>query len=160
MLCCILSEVFVSASRNYRKQRLRISVERLGGIETVYAAVKPTLSEAQAVARVGVVALSGRTLVERHDDVGTYYALRVHDVFGREDVFRAVDMRAELTPFLAKLPDARERKHLETARIGKDGTVPAVELMQSARSPQYLKTGPQVQVVGVAEDNLCLHLLL
>ena len=53
-----------------------------------------------------------------------------------------------------------KRIDLETARVGEDGTVPTVELVESASLLQHVETWTKVKVIGVAEDDLCLHVFL
>ena len=52
-----------------------------------------------------------------------------------------------------------EREYLKATRVGKNRAVPCVELMQSASLAQCVKSGTEVQVVGVAQYYLCLYLL-
>ena len=106
-----------------------------------------------------VVALSWWTLVKGHHDIGTNDALCVHHVFWREDMLRTIDMAAKLTTLFLQLADARQREHLETTRVRQDGAVPRVELVQSASLAQDIESWAQIQVVGVAQNDLCLHLL-
>ena len=72
----------------------------------------------------------------------------------------AVDVGAELDTLLAHLAYAREGEYLEAAAIGEHGAVEAVELMQAASLLYHLQAGAQVEVVGVAEDDLCLDVVL
>ena len=106
-----------------------------------------------------IVALSGRALVEGHDDVGSDDALGIYHVLRREDMLRTVDVGTELTSFFAQLADTRQRENLEAARIGQNGAVPSVELVQSTGFADDVKTRTQIEVVGVAQYDLRLHLL-
>ena len=58
----------------------------------------------------------------------------------------------------AVVVDARERvaqrEDLEAARVGQDRPVPAHEPVQAAELGDQLVAGPEVQVVGVAEQDL------
>ena len=101
ILCCIAAEILESASLNDGEERLFVAIEWGSLREPLYASVKPTLSHQQALLCILIIALARRTLVECHDDVGSNDTLCLHDVFGGEDVFRTVDMRSELTSFLA-----------------------------------------------------------
>ena len=47
-----------------------------------------------------------------------------------------------------------EREDLEAARVGQDRPVPAHEPVQPAELGDQLVAGPEVQVVGVAEQDL------
>jgi hypothetical protein len=58
-----------------------------------------------------------------------------------------------------KLPLARERHHLETARIRQDGAIPADEAMKAARESQEIEARSQHQMVGIGENNPTVELL-
>ena len=70
----------------------------------------------------------------------------------------AVYVGTELAPFLPQLPDAREREYLEAAAVREDGALPAVEAVQASRGPEHLQPRAQVEVIGVAQYDLRLHL--
>jgi hypothetical protein len=48
----------------------------------------------------------------------------------------------------------REREHLEAAGIGEDRAVPLRETVQAAMRRNYLEARSQVQMEGIAEDDL------
>ena len=68
-------------------------------------------------------------------------------------------MATELTTLVAEFADACERKDLETTRIGEDGAIPRVELMEAARLAEDIETWAQIEVIGVAQNDLGLDLL-
>ena len=74
-------------------------------------------------------------------------------------MFRTVDMAAELTAFFTQFADASQREDLKTARVGQNRTVPGIKLMQASRLTQDIQSRTQVEVIGVAQDDLRLHLL-
>ena len=78
---------------------------------------------------------------------------------GRENVQRAVQMRAELRPLLANPPHRRQAEHLVAAAVGEDRPVPADEAVQAAGARDEVGAGPQEQVIGVAEDDLRAELV-
>ena len=64
-------------------------------------------------------------------------------------------MRLEPHSFLGvDFAACTQRKHLIATAVGQYGAVPAVETVQSAGVFQYLQSGAQVQVVGIAENDL------
>ena len=67
-------------------------------------------------------------------------------------------MALELTTLLTQLTDASQREDLKPARVCQYRTVPGVELMQSASLTEDVKSWPQIEMIGIAEDDLCLHL--
>ena len=143
-LSSFLTKVFECTSLNNREQALSMTIKRFGFVESLEATVEPTLSHHQALLGILIVALARRTLVESHHDVGTNDALSIHNILRSEDMLRAIDMRTEFATLLTKLSDACEREHLETTTICEDRAIPAVELMKSACSLQYLESWTKV----------------
>ena len=121
---------------------------------------QPAVRHVQGAGGVVVLAGPGRALVKRHDNVGPNHPLNVHHALGRKQMLAAVHVRAELHALFLNLPGVAERVHLVAARVGENGPVPAVELVQAAGRLQHLQPRPQVEVVGIAEDNLGLHIVL
>src|SRR5262245_8158401 len=68
-------------------------------------------------------------------------------------------MRAKLRALLVNLPSSREAEHLIAAAVGEDRMRPADEPVQSAPPRDQLVAGPQIEVIGVAEDELGARLL-
>ena len=52
-----------------------------------------------------------------------------------------------------QFPDACEREHLKSSRVGEDGSVPCVEAVQPSCRPEHLESWPEVEVVGVSQDD-------
>ena len=67
-------------------------------------------------------------------------------------------MGTELDPVRFHLPDFRQAENLEAATVRQHGMGPAHELMQAAGSPNDVKAGPDVKMVGIAEEDLRAHL--
>src|SRR5580765_680764 len=67
---------------------------------------------------------------------------------------RAVEMRAEVRARLIDRPPVGQAEHLIAAAVGEDRLVPADEAMQAAAPRDQVVAGPQVQVIGVAEQHL------
>ena len=99
-------------------------------------------------------------LVKSHDDVRTNLALDIHHTLGGEHQFAAVDMRGELHTLLGHLADIGQREHLKTTRIRQYRTFPTLETVQTTCLVQDLRTRTQVEMVGVAEDDLSIDILL
>ena len=107
-----------------------------------------------------VIRVAGAALVEGHDDVRTDRALDVHHLLRREEVLRSVDVRAEEGALLVQFAILREGKDLKAAAVGQDRFAPGVEAMQAARLFEDSRSGAQIEVIGVAQDDLRLNLLL
>ena len=71
----------------------------------------------------------------------------------REPVERAVEVAAERHAVVVDDPQVAERDDLEAARVGEDRAVPVHEPVQAAEPCDALVAGPQVEVVGVGQDD-------
>ena len=71
-----------------------------------------------------------------------------------------INMRLKLNAIIRDFRYVPEAEYLVAATIRQYGPVPAVELMQAARLLQNVGGGPQVQMVGVAEYNVGIDVLL
>ena len=58
-----------------------------------------------------------------------------------------------------KVTPSRQRKHLKTTAIRKYWSVPAVEFVQSANGLKHLQARAQIQMIGVAQNDLRLDLV-
>ena len=92
-------------------------------------------------------------LVEGDRDVRAERLLDADRELRREPVDRAVEVAAERDAVLVDDPQVAERDDLEAARVGQDRAVPVHEPMQAAEPRDPLVPGPQVQVVGVGQDD-------
>ena len=66
----------------------------------------------------------------------------------------AVQMRAEADALVGHLAQRAQAEDLKAAGVGEHGPRPTDEVVQSAHAPDGLVAGPQVEVIGVAEDDL------
>ena len=128
-------------------------------METLPTAFHPAVCQVEALAGVGKVSRPWRALVESHHDVRADGALDVHHLLGREEMLAAVDVGAELAALFREFANAREGKHLEAAAVGEHGAVETVELMQAAGFLNDVQPRAEVEVIGVAEDNLRLDVV-
>ena len=98
-------------------------------------------------------------LIEHHADIGSQRALHLNGFFGREHVFGAVEMRPKPNPFLAHLAQIRQAEHLVPAGVRQDAARPGHEPVQPAHAPNQLVPRPQIEVIGVRQQQPDLHLL-
>ena len=150
----LAAQVGIDAALDDREEGLGIAVERLRLAEMLRETLQPAFREVEALAGVGVVGVARAALVERHADVGTDDALRVHVVLRRELVPRAVDVAPEGAALRGELADGAQREHLEAAAVREDRPVPGLEAVQAARGAERVQAGTQVEMVGVAQDDL------
>ncbi len=119
----------------------------------VTAAFGPAGGHGQRSGGVGVIRPGGHALVKHHHNVRIQVALDAHHLFRREQVLRAVEVGTEGDPFLLDGPQGGKAEDLKAAAVREDGLVPRVEAVQAAAPRHEFVAGPQVQVIGVAEDD-------
>ncbi len=99
-----------------------------------------------------------RTFVENHRDVRAERALDFHRLLRAEEQQRAVKVRTEFDAVRLDFPDFGEAENLEAAAVGENRLFPIHELVQAAGGADDFESGPDIEVVGVAEDDLRAHL--
>ena len=75
-------------------------------------------------------------------------------MFGSEEVAAAVEVRAEADAVVSDLAQRAEREDLKAAGVGEQGARPTDEAVQPAHAADGLVAGTQVEVIGVAENDL------
>ena len=120
------------------------------------AALGPAHGPLHGLLRVGALTGIRRAFVESHDNVGTEPMLNFHDLLRGEEVVRAVQVRLEAHAIGGDLVAVTEAEDLEAAAVGEDRLGPAHKGVESSQPVDELVTGAQVEVVGVAEDDLRL----
>ena len=68
-------------------------------------------------------------------------------------------MRTKLDAMRPDLANFGEAEHLKSAAVREDGFWPVDETVQAARRADDIHAGTDVEVVGVAEDDLRAHLV-
>ena len=114
---------------------------------------RPGHGEPEALLRSGPVRRVLGALVEGHADVRAEGDLHVDGVFGSEEVAAAVQMRAEAHALIRHLAQLAQTEDLKAAGVGQQRPRPAHKPVQPAHAPYGLVSGPQVEVIGVAQDN-------
>jgi hypothetical protein len=99
---------------------------------------------------VGVVVRVG-ALVECHDDVRAEVLLDRDGLLRCEAVRRTVDMALEGYTVVVDLAGLRQGKDLKPARVGQHGTMPLHELVQAAHVAHKLISGPQIEMIRIAQ---------
>ena len=101
--------------------------------------------------------LAGRVrgaLVEDHHHVRIEHLLDLHALLRTQEHPGAVGGRGEGHALLGDLAPVRQREHLEATGVGQDRAIPAGEAVQAAMGADHLQARAQVQVEGVAQDDL------
>ena len=117
--------------------------------------LRPVHGQTQAFAGALAVGRILGALVEGHADVGAESDLHIHGVFGREEVAAAVEVRAEVDALVGDFAQLSQAVDLEAAGVGEHGARPADEAVQAAHAADGFVARAEVEMVGVAEDDLC-----
>jgi hypothetical protein len=136
------------------------------------AAVEPPVGALGRPGGVVAVGVEGGALVEGEGDVRAERRLDRHRLLRAEKPVRAVEQGLERDPPLGDLdlrtagdlapapldlvrdPAVGEREDLEAAGVGDQRPLPVHEAVESAAAGDQLLAGRQVEVEGVAEDQL------
>ena len=92
--------------------------------------------------------------VEHHRDVGTELRLDVRRLLGSEQMRGPIEVRLEARAGLVDRAARRETEHLIAAAVGQDRTIPTDEPMQAATTRDEIVARAQVQMIGIAQDDL------
>ena len=156
-----LAEVRIHPSLHNPKQILRLPAQFLAphhfiamSLEVVQRSPRPRHRQPQALLCAAAFRRVFRALVKGHRNVGPERNLHVHRVFGSKEVAASIQVRTEPHAFVRHLAQRCQRKHLESARIRQHRPRPTDELVQTAKSPNQLVTGPQIEMIGIAENDL------
>ncbi len=118
-------------------------------------AARPLGRASHGVLELAAVDAGGRNLVETHRDVAAQVALDLGGELRGEAGRRAVvDVAKRDSVVIDGEQRVAEREDLETARVGEDRPVPAHEPVQPAELRDQCVAGAEVQVVGIAEQDL------
>ena len=132
----------------------QVSFFLLHRIRVVPAAARPLRRALHRCGRALMIGGIFDALVEHHGDVRTQRLLNFNRFFRRKKMFRAVQMRAEDHAFVRDFSQIGETENLKAARIGEDRSRPGHEAVQAAEPADAFVAGTQIQMIGVAEQNL------
>ena len=136
-----------------------ITVFRFRFVKTLQAAIQPPVCQFHRLLGIIEIRRARCTLIKRHHDVCTNGTLDVHHPFRSEQMLGTVDVRTEFHTFFPHLTDTRQGKHLKTTTVCQHRAVKSVELVQSAGLFNHIQSRSQIQVIGIAQNNLGLNIL-
>jgi hypothetical protein len=93
-------------------------------------------------------------MIERHRDIGSEGALDFDRVLGGEEPGAAVDVAHELDALFGHLAEGLQGEDLKPARIGENRAAPGGEPMKPSQRPNHLFARAEMEVIGVAQDDL------
>ena len=111
------------------------------------------MREIETLACVSEIRSARRAFVESHHDVRANGPFYVHHTFWGEEMFGAVNMTTKLATILTQFADTRERKNLKATTIGEHWFVKTIELVQTSRSFQHIKSWTEIEMIRVSEDD-------
>lgn len=120
----------------------------------VLAAPRPAQGEVEAFIRCFVGAGVGWTLIKKHNDVRAEVSLDLHRGFRTDEGRGAVEVILKTNTFLGDFAQFRKGEDLEPATIREDRAIPMHEAVKSAETGDEFLAGANVQVVGVAKNDL------
>ena len=157
--CGILTQVGIYATLYDREEVLLVALEVGGIIKALDTTVEPAMGALHGLLCVLAVGGTRATLVKCHDDVGTNLALDIHDVLGGKHQFTSIYMRRELHALFGHFADIGQGEDLEATRVGENRACPALKTVQATRFVQDLGARTQIEMVGIAKDDLCVDIL-
>ena len=119
------------------------------------AAFQPTGGALAAV--LGIIVLGGvlHALIKGHGDGRAKICLDLHTLLRPHEDAVTVQMGGEGHALLGDLTQLCQTEHLKSAAVGQDRAVPAGKFVQTAHIRYQLIAGTQMQMVGVAQHDLC-----
>ena len=132
------------------------------GIQTghlFFAPYKPPGGPCHRIFHILPVCLAGGAFVKSHGNSRTQIGLDLHTFLRSHKDFSSVYMGMEINTFLLDLAQLCQGKHLESAGISKDGTVPVHKLVQSPQLLHYLISRSHMEMIRVGKFHLGFDLV-
>ena len=107
-------------------------------IKSFQPPLQPAVGHLHGEFGVVVVRSTRGTFIKGHDNIRPYGPLYVYYIFRSEQMFTSINVGAKGGTLFFQFATSRERKHLETTTIGQDGTLPAIELVQTSGTFQSI----------------------
>src|SRR5258708_17238335 len=95
-----------------------------------------------------------RALIERHNDGGAEANMRLQRALRAKEMRGAIQMRAKRHAFFADFTQFVEAENLKSARVGKNRPPPRHKPMEPAELTHRRDARSQIEVVGIAKNNL------
>ena len=114
---------------------------------------RPPQGQGRGLDHFGFRRRVARTLIQADHDVHPQGLLEAHHGLRGEEMAGAVQMRPEGHALLAHGAQGRQAEDLVAAGVGEDGAVPVHEAVQPPQGLDGRNPGPQVEVIGVAQDD-------
>ena len=110
-------------------------------------------------AGLGIIVLCGvlYAFIKGHGDGRTKVCLDLHALFRSHKDAVAVQMGGKGHALFGDLAQLCQTEYLKSTAVGQNGAVPAGKFVQTAHIGYQLVAGAQMQVVGVAQHDLCAN---
>ena len=107
----------------------------------------------------GVIVLGGvlHAFIKGHGDGRAKVCLNLHAFFRAHKDAVAVQMGGKGHALFGDLAQLGQTEHLKSTAVRQDGAVPAGKFVQTAHIGYQLVAGAEMQVVGVAQHDLCAN---
>ena len=124
----------------------------------MFAPLRPTRGHLRALLRVIVFTWIGNAFIESHGDIAAERGLNFRRDLWRNERCCAVDVILKFNALVRDLAQLRERKDLVPTAIRQNRSVPTHEFVEATQMPDRVEPGPDKQMVGVAKNDLRIHL--
>ena len=101
----------------------------------------------------------GNAFIKGHGNIRVEGYLDIHRYFRRQKFLRSVYMGTEGHAVFRNLSHLSEAKNLKTATIGKNRILPIHKAMNPAGFMNQILTGPQKQMISIAQNDLSSHVI-
>ncbi len=153
-------QVIKAAALNDREKCLRMPILRCRIGHEFHAALQPPVGEVHAVFSILAGAGVGGAFIECHHDVCSDATLNPEAALRTEQVFTAINVAGKGGAFFRDLAAMRKAEYLIAATVRQDGPLPVHEPVETTGGFHRLHPRPQVEMVGIAQDDLGFYLLL
>ena len=132
--------------------------ELIGPTLRLPAAPGPASGEIRRLDRLVPGGRIRNTGIKAHHDIRAQGLLYLNRLLRPEKELGTVQVRTKGRALLGDLGQLLQAEDLESAAIGEDGPIPVHKLVQAAETPDQLMAGPDIEMIGITEDNLGIHL--
>ena len=120
----------------------------------IVAELRPAVGARHGPLHCGPGRAKGNALVQAHNNVRAQALLVGDSPFRGKDMLAAVQMGTKADVAVVHPAQGAHTESLKAAAVGEDGAGPSHKAMQAAGPPDGGDAGAQVEVIGVAEDDL------
>ena len=123
-------------------------------------ALKPAFGELEGLLRIGAVRVARAAFVQGHHYICAYNSLCINVVLWGELMLRAVYVGAEKAALFGDFAYGAQGKDLKASAVRENRPVPAFEFVKASGGLESVKSGPEIEVVGVPQNDFSFDVVL